>query len=144
MKKSMTVALAASVGAGLFAAPANAQEMRAFDEIQSQRASAEDAVRVRFTLPFGQAETSRQDPRLAFGFAHDFGGGQMSNLDLVSFSLAGDASRLETPLALNANGDGSAWYTSPTNWLLIGAGVAVAWAVYDHNQDDDDGPPPPT
>ncbi|MBC7769023.1 MAG: hypothetical protein H7124_09570 [Phycisphaerales bacterium] len=69
----------------------------------------------------------------------------MSNLDLVSFSLAGDALRVQTPLTLNADGDGSAWYSSPRNWLLVGAGVAVAWAIYDHNQDDDeDGPPPPT
>jgi hypothetical protein len=129
------------LGAGLLAAPASAQDFRAFDEVQSQRASREDAVRMRFTLPFGETETGREEPRLAFGFAHDFGGGQMSNLDLVSFSLAGDAPRLETPLRLNANGDGSAWYESPTNWLLIGAGVAVAWAIYDHNDDDDEEAP---
>jgi hypothetical protein len=130
MKRPMTLALAASLGA-------------AYEAIQNERASAGDAVRVRFTLPFGQTEADREAPRVAFGFAHDFGQGQMSNLDLVSFSLTGDTPRVETPFRLNANGDGSPWYTSPTNWLLVGAGVAVAWAVYDHNQDDDNSPPPP-
>lgn len=144
MKRPMTFALAASVGAGLMAVPANAQDLRPFDEVQSERASAEDAVRVRFTLPFGQAAADRQEPRLAFGLTHDLGHGQMSNLDLVSLSLAGGAPRLETPLTLNANGDGSPWYASPTNWLFVGAGVAVAWAIYDHNQDDDEAPSGPT
>jgi len=145
MQRSMIFALAAGVGTSLLGSPANAQDLRAFDEVQNQRASTEDAVMLRFTLPFGQAAADRTDPRLALGFAHDFGGGQVSNLDLVSLSLTDDALRVQTPLTLNANEDGSVWYRSPTNWLLIAAGVTVAWAIYDHNQDDDDdAPPPPT
>lgn len=144
MKRSTTIALAAaSMGAGLFTGAASAQDMRAYDEVQYQRTSNEDAVRMRFTLPFGQAERDRRDPRLSLGFTRDFGGGQMRGLDVFSISFAGDAPRFETPLALHANEDGSAWYTSPTNWLIVGAGAAVAWAIYDHNQDDNSSPPPP-
>lgn len=57
MKRSTTIALAAaSMGAGLFTGAASAQDMRAYDEVQYQRTSNEDAVRMRFTLPFGQAD----------------------------------------------------------------------------------------
>ncbi len=144
MKRSTTLALAAATAsAGLFTGAAQAQDMRAFDEIQSQRASSEDAVRMRFTLPFGQSERDRRAPRLALGFSGDLGGGHIGGLDFFSVSFAGETPRLETPLALHANEDGSAWYTSPTNWLIVGAGAAVAWAIYDHNQDDNSAPPPP-
>lgn len=144
MKRSTLFALAAATGAGLFAGAAQAQDMREFDQTMAQRASNEDAVRLRFTLPFGQAEADRQDPRLSFGFAHDLGGGRMGNFDVVSFSLGGETTRVETPFAMRAAGDGSPWYTSPRNLLLLGVGVGVAWAIYDHNQDDDeeDTPPP--
>ena len=139
MKRSTTIAVAAAMGAGMFAGAASAQDMREFDQTRLHQATNEDAVRVRFTLPFGQTDRNREDPRVSFGFSRDFGGGQVGQLDMFSFSLTGDTPRLETPFALNAAGDG-AWYESPRNWLLIGAGVGVAWAVYDHNQDDDDPP----
>lgn len=141
MKRSSTFALAA-IGASLCAGTAYAQDMREFDQVMSQRSAEDNAVRLRLSLPFGQAEADHRDPRVSFGFAHNLGNGQLSNFDIFSVSLAGETPRLETPYVLRANGDGEAWYTSPTNWLLIGAGVAAAWIIYDNNQDDDEQPAP--
>ncbi|MFO1016651.1 MAG: hypothetical protein U1E03_03580 [Hyphomonadaceae bacterium] len=141
MKRSTTFALAA-IGASLCAGSACAQDMREFDQVMSQRSAEDNAVRLRLSLPFGQAEADRRDPRVSFGFAHNLGDGQLSNFDIFSVSLAGQTPHLETPYVLRANGDGEAWYTSPTNWLLVGVGVAAAWAIYDNNQDDNDAPAP--
>ncbi|MBN8606004.1 MAG: hypothetical protein J0L81_03730 [Caulobacterales bacterium] len=139
MRPGTTLALATALGAGLFASAAGAQDMRAFDEIRGARAADENAARVRFTLPFGQSEANREAPRMAFGFSRALDDGQRAELDVLSFSLAGPTPRLETPLALGAADDGDrAWYQSPRNLLLLGVGLGVAWAIYDHNQDDDD------
>lgn len=142
MKRPMTLALAAAVSC--LAPTANAQEFGAFDDVRSERMSNEDAVRVRFTLPFSQAETDRSEPRLSLGFSHDLGEGRTSQLDVLSLNFGGDAPTLELPLAFQ--GDGTPWYASPMNWVWIGLGVGAAYAIYDASQDDDDdnGPPPPT
>ncbi len=144
MKRSTSLALAAAIGVGAFASTANAEDFgREFDQIASQRAGSDDGVRMRLSLPFGEAEADRRDPSLSFGFTQSLGG-QARSFDMFTFSLNGSAPRLETPLTLNAAGDGDGgWFSKPVNWLILGAGVGVAWAIYDHNQDDDDPAPPP-
>lgn len=148
MKRTTTLALAAAAfGAGLLpAGAANAQDMlRAFDQTASESAGDGDSVRMRFSLPFGQVAADPRESRLSFGFTHDLGGGDVRSLDMFSFSLTGGAPRVETPFALNAAGDGDGnWFSSPRNLLLLGAGVGIAWVIYDNNQDDDDAPPPPS
>ena len=110
------------------------------EEIGEERVG--DAVRDEQADDRPQDAADRRDPRVSFGFAHNLGDGQLSNFDIFSVSLAGQTPHLETPYVLRANGDGEAWYTSPTNWLLVGVGVAAAWAIYDNNQDDNDAPAP--
>ncbi|MEZ5956880.1 MAG: hypothetical protein R3C27_06685 [Hyphomonadaceae bacterium] len=144
MKTSTNLALAAAIGAGLFVGTAEAQEFRRdYDTISNCRASEGEAVHMRLTIPF-QAEADRRDTRLSFAFRQGDGEGRMRNLDMFSFSLAGEAPRLEAPVALNAaNGEGG-FFSKPVNWLWIGLGAGVAYWIYDENQDDDSGPPPPS
>jgi len=144
MKRIATLALAA-LGTGLMAGAANADELRAYDQIQSDRASEGDVARIRFTVPFGQSASRPEQTRLSFGFARNLGDGQTGSVDVLSLSLSGDTPRLESPLAFNANGDGGPWYGSPRNWLWIGLGAVAIWGIYEATDDDEDsGPPPPS
>ncbi len=149
MKRSTSLALAAAVGASLCGGAAHAQDMRRdFDTLASGRASEGEAVRMRLTVPFSQAEADRRDTRLSFGFQQGDGEGAFRSLDVFSLSLNGDAPpRLETPFAYGAaDGEGGNFFTKPLNWLWIGLGVGAAYWIYDETQDDDDddAPPPPT
>lgn len=142
MKSSTTLAVAAALGAGLFAGTAQAQEWRDYDSLNSARASEGEAVRMRLTIPF-QAEAERRETRVSFALQQGDGEGAMRSLDMFSFSLTGDAPpRLETPFALGA-ADGEGFFSKPVNWLWIGLGVGAAYWIYDENQDDDDAPAPP-
>ncbi len=142
MKTSTSLAVAAALGAGLMAGNAAAQDMRAFDNLNSARASEGEAVRVRLSIPF-QREAERRDTRLAFALQQSDGEGQLRSLDMFSFSLAGDTPlRLETPLALGV-ADGDGFFSKPINWLWIGLGVGAAYWIYDESQDDDPAAPPP-
>lgn len=143
MNRTMTLAATAALGLSLLPGAAHAQGMmRDYDERLSDQAAHGDAVRMRFSLPFGgHAEGERNEARLAFGFQSDFGGEQRQ-LDMLSFSLTGGAPQVETPFAFNAAGDGEGgWFSRPTNWLILGLGLGVAYAIYENNQDDDDPAP---
>jgi hypothetical protein len=147
MKRPISLALAAAVGASFCAGAAHAQDMRRdFDTLTSGRANEGEAVRMRLTVPFGQAEADRRDTRLSFGFQQGDGEGSLRSIDVFSLSLAGDAPpRLESPFVLGAaDGEGN-FFTKPLNWVWIGLGVGAAYWIYDETQDDDDdAPPPPT
>ncbi len=144
MKRSTTLALAAAMGAGLFAGAAEAQQLREFDALNSGRASEGEAVRMRLSIPFGQAEADRRDPRLAFSLQQGDGHGVRS-IDMFSFSLNGDAPpRFETPFAFGAADGEGGFFSKPVNWLWIGLGVGAAYWIYDETQDDDDAPAPPS
>lgn len=141
MKSSTTLALAAALGAGLFAGTAQAQEFRDYDNLNSARASEGEAVRMRLTIPFGQAEADRRDTRVSFALQQGDGEGAMRSVDVFSFSLTGDAPpRLETPFALGA-AEGEGFFSKPMNWLWIGLGVGAAYWIYEETQDDDDPAP---
>ncbi len=144
MKKSASLALAAVVGASLFPGAAQAQQFRRdYDTITSGRASEGEAVRMRLTIPFGQAEADRQDTRLAFGFQQGDGEGSLRSVDVFSLSLTGNAPpQIETPFTLGAS-EGGNFFTKPLNWIWIGLGVGAAYWIYDETQDDDDDAPPP-
>jgi len=144
MKRTASLALAAAVGASLLPAAAQAQEFRRdYDTITSGRASDGEAVRMRLSIPFGQAEADRRDTRLAFGFQQGDGEGALRSVDVFSLSLAGGAApRLETPFTLGA-AEGGNFFTKPLNWVWIGLGVGAAYWIYDESQDDDDDAPPP-
>lgn len=144
MKSSTSLAMAAALGAGLFAGTANAQEFRRdFDSLNSGRASEGEAVRMRFTVPF-QTEAERRDTRVSFALTQGNGEGQMRSLDMFSFSLTGDAPpRFETPFAFGAADGEGGFFSKPINWLWIGLGVGAAYWIYDETQDDDDAPAPP-
>ncbi|MBX9747781.1 MAG: hypothetical protein K2X34_12820, partial [Hyphomonadaceae bacterium] len=142
MKRTTTLAAAAALGLGVLPGAAHAQDvLRDYDQRLSAESAEGDAVRMRFSLPFGGRSASNADdyaPRLSFGFQGDFGGEQRQ-LDMLSFSLTGGAPRVETPIAFNAAGDGEGgWFSRPLNWLILGVGVGVAYAIYEHNEDDDD------
>jgi hypothetical protein len=147
MKRTASLALAAAVGASLLPGVAEAQQFRRdYDTISSGRASEGEAVRMRLTIPFGQAEADRRDTRLAFGFQQGDGEGSLRSVDVFSLSLAGDAPpRIESPFVFGAaDGEGN-FFTKPLNWVWIGLGVGTAYWIYDETQDDDDdSPPPPT
>jgi hypothetical protein len=141
MKTSTSLALAAALGVGLMAGSAQAQELRDYDSLNSARASEGEAVRMRLTIPFGQAEADRRDTRLSFALQQGDGEGAMRSLDMFSFSLAGDAPpRLETPFAFGAADGEGGFFSKPVNWLWIGLGVGAAYWLYEENQDDDDAP----
>ncbi|MEZ5960416.1 MAG: hypothetical protein R3C30_08305 [Hyphomonadaceae bacterium] len=142
MKTSTNLALAAALGAGLFAGSAEAQDFRRdYDTISNGRASEGEAVRMRLTIPF-QAQEERRESRLSFSLQQGNGEGQMRNIDVFSFSLTGDAPpRLETPFALNAADGEGGFFSKPVNWLWIGLGVGAAYWIYEESQDDDDPPP---
>lgn len=143
MKTSTNLAIAAALGAGLFAGAANAQELRDFDSLNSGRASEGEAVRMRLTIPF-QRQEERRDTRVSFALQQGTGEGQMRSLDMFSFSLTGDAPpRLETPLALGVGDSEGGFFSKPINWLWIGLGVGAAYWIYEENQDDDTPAPPP-
>ena len=145
MKRSSSLALAAALGASLCAGVAHAQDMRRdFDTLASGRASEGEAVRMRLTVPFGQAAADARDTRLAFGFQQGDGEGGLRSVDVFSLSLTGDAQpRIETPFAYGAaDGEGGNFFTKPLNWLWIGLGVGAAYWIYDESQDDDDEPAP--
>lgn len=141
MKRTATLALALTAG---LVGTAHAQDMgREFDQVRSQHAEQGNAVSFRFNLPFGNTEApDNLTPRFSLSLTPDLGSGQRGAVDVLSFSFAGPSPRVESPLVLRADGDGN-WFLRPRNLLLLGAGVAVAWVIYDHNQDDDS-PPPPT
>lgn len=145
MKSSTSLALAAALGASLCAGAAQAQT-RDFDNLNSARASEGEAVRMRLSIPFGQAEADRRDTRLAFSLQQGDGEGAYRSLDVFSMSLAGNAPpRIETPFAYGAAGDDRNFFAKPLNWVWIGLTVGAAYWIYDETQDDDDsGPPPPT
>lgn len=141
MKTSTNLALAAALGAGLFAGAAEAQEFqRDYDAFNSARASEGEAVRMRLTIPF-QAEADRRDTRLSFALQQGAGDGQMRSLDMFSFSLAGDRPQFETPFAFGAADGEGGFFSKPINWLWIGLGVGAAYWIYDETQDDDDPAP---
>jgi hypothetical protein len=141
MKTSTNLALAAALGAGLFAGAAEAQEFqRDYETLNSARASEGQAVRMRLTIPF-QAEAERRDTRLSFALQQGDGEGRMRSLDMFSFSLAGDTPQLETPFAFNAADGEGGFFSKPINWLWIGLGVGAAYWIYDETQDDDDPAP---
>jgi hypothetical protein len=137
MKPTTSLALATALGASLFAGAAHAQDMgRDFDTLMSGRAEEGEAVRMRLTIPFGQAAADPQDTRLSFAFQQS-DGYVMRNLDVVSLSLSGDAPpRLESPL-MGVNGEGG-FFSKPINWLWIGLGVGAAYWIYEETQDDDE------
>lgn len=140
MKRTASLALAAALTAGL-AGTAHAQDMgRDFDQVHS--AESGDAVSFRFNMRFGDSNDAQNlRPRLALSLASNVGGAR-SGVDVLSFSFAGPTPQVESPFIYRADGDGN-WFLRPRNLLLLGAGVAIAWAVYDNNQDDDSPPPPP-
>lgn len=141
MKRSTGLALATALGVGLFAGAAQAQELRDFDTINSGRASEGEAVRMRLTIPFGQAEADRRDPRLSFAFQQGNGEGQMRSIDVFSLSLTGENQpRFETPFVYRAADGEGGFFSKPMNWLWIGLGVGAAYWIYDETQDDDDAP----
>jgi hypothetical protein len=131
--------LATALGASLFAGAAQAQDMsRDFDTLMSSRAEEGEAVRMRLTIPFGQAAADPQDTRLTFALQQSDGYG-VRNLDVVSLSLSGDAPlQLESPL-MGVSGEGG-FFTKPINWLWIGLGVGAAYWIHEETQDDDDPP----
>lgn len=142
MKASTSLTLAAALGAGLFAGNAQAQDMRAFDELNSARASDGEAVGVRLTVPF-QRETEHRDTRVSFALQQSDGEGHMHSLDVFSFSLTGDApARIETPFAFGA-ADGEGFFSKPMNWVWIGLGVGAAYWIYEENHDHNSSAPPP-
>jgi hypothetical protein len=142
MKPKTKLAMAAALGAGLFAGGAHAQDMhRDFDMIASGQAQEGEAVRMRLSIPFGQAEADRRDTRLSFNFQQSDGAGAVRSLDVFSLSLSGDAPpRLESPVLSAAEGDGG-FFSRPMNWIWIALGAGVAYWVYDEAQDDDDEAP---
>jgi len=139
MKTSTNLALAAALGAGLFAGAAEAQEFRRdYDRVNDARASEGEAVRMRLTIPF-QAEADRRETRLSFALQQGDGNGQMRSLDMFSFSLTGgEPPRLETPFAFGAADGEGGFFSKPVNWLWVGLGVGAAYWLYEENQDDDD------
>jgi hypothetical protein len=135
MKPTTSLALATALGASLFAGAAHAQDMgRDFDTLTNSRAEEGEAVRMRLTIPFGQAAADPQDTRLSFALQQSDGYGTR-NLDVVSLSLSG-APRLESPV-MGVNGEGG-FFSKPINWLWIGLGVGAAYWIYEETQDDDD------
>lgn len=149
MKTSAKVAVVAALGAGLCVGTAQAQDMhRDFDAISAARGSEGDGVRVRLSLPFGEARADPRDTRLSLGFTQRDGEGGMRSFDVASLSLSGGQAHLDTPLALGAAGDAQTWYARPGNLILLGVGVGVAYLIYDNNNDDEgddnNAPPPPS
>jgi hypothetical protein len=147
MKRSTSLALAAALGASLCAGAAHAQDMRrefdtlasVFDTLASGRAIEGEAVRMRLTIPFGQAEADQRDTRLSFGFQQGDGEGGLRSMDVFSLSLNGDAQpQIETPFAYGAADGEGGFFSKPLNWLWIGLGVGAAYWIYDESQDDDD------
>lgn len=133
MKFMAGLALAA-LGTGLMAGAAQAQEMRRdFDSTAASYGDA-DAVQMRFSMPFGH-RTHEDAARLSFGLSQS-SFGETHRFDFVSLSLTDNEPRLSSPLALGFNSEGG-WFSNPTHWLWIAAGVGVAYVIYDHNQDDD-------
>lgn len=140
MKTSTGLAVATALGLGAIAGNAHAQDMRAFDTLNSARASEGEAVRVRLTIPF-QREAERRDTRVSFALQQGDSEGRVRNLDMFSFSLSGDAPpQLQTPLALGVGEDGG-FFSKPLNWVWIGLGVGAAYWIYEETQDDDDPAP---
>lgn len=140
MNRALTGALALALGAGVCGGAA-AQELRDYDQVRNQRVSEDSGVRLRFSIPFGQAAADREDPRLSLAFSHNLSNAQTANFDMMALSFTDSGPRAHSPFQMNAAGDG-AWYTQPKTLVLLGLGLGAAWAIYDHNNDDDDPPPP--
>lgn len=133
MKFMAGLALAA-LGTGLIAGAAEAQDMRRdFDSTATAR-SAEDGVQFRFSMPFGH-RVHEDAARLSLGLTQS-NFGETRNLDFVSLSLVDGDTRLQSPLALGFDNEGGGWFSQPTHWLWLAAGVGVAYAIYENNQDD--------
>lgn len=140
MKPKTSLALAAALGAGLFAGAAQAQEFRDFDTIASGQSQEGEAVRMRLTIPFSQAEADRKDTRLSFGFQQG-NGESLRSLDVFSLSLTGnEPMRLESPLTMGVAGEGG-FFSQPMNWVWIALGAGAAYVLYEETQDDDDPAP---
>jgi hypothetical protein len=141
MRSTTGFAVAAALGTSLLAGAAHGQEMqREFDSVMSGRAQEGDTVRMRLSLPFGQAEADHRETRLSFGFQRSDADGSVRGLDVFSLSLAGDTPRLETPLALGAAGD-EGFFSKPMNWVWVALGAGALYWIYEENQDDDDPAP---
>ncbi|WP_395646128.1 hypothetical protein [Terricaulis sp.] len=129
MKLMAGLALAA-LGTGLMTEAAQARD---FDSTMSAR-SDEEGVQMRFALPFGH-RVHEDAARLSLGFTQSRFG-ETRNLEVVSLSLVDGGTRLQSPLALGFDSEGG-WFSQPTHWLWMAAGVGIAYAIYENNQDDD-------
>jgi hypothetical protein len=134
------------LGAGLaLGGAAQAQEFsRDYDELRSVRSDT-DSVTVRWSMPFSGRDAEEAAPRMSLRLSQA-GGGEMRNLDVVTYSFAPNAEqRLSSPFQFtaNANGDGQGiggWISEHP--ILFGVGLAVVgWGIYEATQDDDDPAP---
>jgi hypothetical protein len=138
----MRVSMAAvALGVGLALAPAvQAQDFdRDFDQLRADR-SEDNGLSLRWSTSLGARRADEAGPRLALRLSRDVGGGQMQNLDIVSYSLAAhDRQRLSAPFAFNATGDGhgfGGWVSS--HKILVGASAALLiWGIIELANDDD-------
>lgn len=135
--------LAAAVGFGLtLGSVAQAQDFdRDFDQVRAAR-SESDSVTLRWSAPLGGRIDHNAGPRLSLRLSQD-AGGEMRNLDLVSYSFGADEGQwLSTPFQLNAADDGGgmgSWIAS--HKILVGVTAAlVIWGVVEATDDDDDAP----
>jgi len=126
---------AAALGAGLLlAGAANAQD---YFQQRGDRASQDETVALRMTLPLGGKAGDRDAaPRLALSFSQGDAEGALRATDLATLRFDGGKSRIDTPYRANLGGGLGGWIASHPVIAIVGAGLIV-WGVVEATQDDE-------